>query len=165
MQQFASVRRAIAVAILIGGAAVAAWLLWPRPPASDEDRIRRLVDEMAQAAEKKDIGGILEHVSERYRGESTDKDGLRGTLFVYLRGAQFVSVIVRGLTIDVKGDEADAKMRVLLTRAKVTQELRVEDLIQSGAHRIEAGFAREGTEWKVVKASRRDIPFAQAIAP
>lgn len=156
-------RRTLGAIALVTGIAVAAWIAWPRRAMSDEDRIRAAIDAMASAAEKRDIGGILEHVSERYRGEGGGRDELRGYLFGYLRRAEFVAVVVRAPRIERRGDEADASFRVIFTRVQAGAEVREGDIASAGAHAIDARFVREDGRWRVDRATRREIGFAEAI--
>ncbi len=158
-------RRALAIAVATVGVAAAAWLVWPRRPPSDEERIRAAVDAMALGAEDRDVAAIVEHVSDVYRGEGGTKDELRALLFQYLRGAEFVSATIRGFHVDVQGDQADAVFRVILARVRGTQDVKEADVVNAGAHEIKAHFVREGSEWRLARASQREIPAAQALLP
>src|SRR5579863_4626712 len=107
-------RRTLAILVAAAGIALAAWLLWPKHPLSDEERIRLVVDAMARGAEEKNVAAILDHVSDKYRGEAGSKDELRGMLFAFLRNADFLSASIRSFSVEVQGAAADATFRVVL---------------------------------------------------
>jgi hypothetical protein len=134
----------------------AAWLLWPRKPVSDVDRVRGVVAEVARLAGEKDVGGMLEHVGERYRGEPGDRNALRQLLVVTLRRADWVSVIPARLEVAVAGDRAKASFVALLLRgpAKSEGEVRPEEL--AGSYAFEVEFERAGDRWLAIDARRRD---------
>jgi len=146
----------------IGAAAVAvllaAWLLWPRRPLDDEAQIRRMIARTAEQAAQKDVSGIVEAVSERYRGEGGDKRELKRYLLGYLMRSEVVAAIPANVQLvqPVADGKAKVSLVVLLARtpAKKVEDLRQEELI--GAHRIEADLEKEdGTEWRAVTATRR----------
>jgi hypothetical protein len=158
-------RRTAAVLVATVAVAVAAWLVSPRHEPTDEEQIAAAVQAMATGAEERNPAVILEHVSEGYRGEAGSKDDLRGLLFGYLRNAEFVSVLIRGLRINVEGDGADVSLRAILTRVRATSEVKASDVASAGALEFKTRFVREGGKWRVNQASRREIAVTDAILP
>ena len=157
--------RTLAIGIAVLGVGGAVWLVWPRHPPSDEERIREAIEAMARGAEDRDVSAIAEHVSESYRGEAGTKDELKGLLFHFLHGADFVSVVLRGVHVDVQGDQADVVLRVVLARVKGAPEVKESDVVNAGAHEIKAHFVREKDEWRVSQAAQREITPGQALLP
>jgi hypothetical protein len=155
------VKRAAAVAVLAAGFAVAAWLAWPRQPLSDEERVREVIARVARRAGAKEVGGMLEDVSERYRGEPGDKATLRQMLFTYLRRSDWVSAVPARLQVQVAGDRARAAFVALLVRrpAKGEEDVRPEEL--AGSFAFEVDFEREGDRWRAVDARRREAGAAE----
>lgn len=149
-------KRWTGVGAFVLGAALAAWLAWPREPQSDEERIRAAIEKVAHAANEKAVVGMLEHVSERYRGEPGDRAQLRQLLFASLQRSDWVRVIPAKLLVHVEGDEARASFVALLIRgpARDESEVRPEDL--AGSHAFSVVFEREGDRWLAVDAKRRD---------
>lgn len=149
-------RRWMAAGVLGLGIAAAVWLIRPGRAPSDEERVHSAVQAVARAAGEKDLGGILEHVSERYRGEPGDRAQLRQLLFAYLQRSDWVRVIPAKLQVQVEGDTARASFVALLVRgpAKDESEVRPEEL--AGSYAFEVAFQREGERWLAVDAKRRD---------
>ncbi|MBI5549808.1 MAG: hypothetical protein HY901_38470 [Deltaproteobacteria bacterium] len=152
-------RRIAALAVVALGMGVAAWLLWPREPADDEQQIRAVIAKMAESAEKKDLSGILDHVSDGYRGEGGDKNGLKAYLLGYLLRSQIVTALPTEIDFSepVQGGRAKVSLVVLLARipAKKVDDIRPDQLI--GTHHLEAELAKEeGARWRVVAAVRSD---------
>jgi hypothetical protein len=158
------VRKVLAVAVALAGVALGAWLLWPKPPDDDEALIRKAVAEIAAAAAKKDIGGVAEHVSERYHGEGGSKTELKRYLLGYTMRSDWVSAVVAKLEIGpIEGGKAKADMVVLLARkpAESADELRSEEI--AGSHQIDVDFEKEDGTWRVVSAARRGATASDFI--
>jgi hypothetical protein len=155
-----TMRRALAVVLVVSAVIAAAWLVWPREPPDDEALIREAIAQVGRAATEKDVGAILEHVSESYRGEGGNRDGLRRYLLGYILRSDWVSAIPRVLQVEVDGDTANASLVVLLARGPVADPANVRPEGLVGSHYIESGWAREAGEWRVVTATRRDASTA-----
>jgi hypothetical protein len=150
-------RRAVAGAVLVVGAAVAVWLLWPRTPRSDEELIRETIGRMCGSASQKDVGGILEHVSDGYRGEGGSKDELKGYLLGYLLRSDIVSVLPGRVEVEVRGSTARARLAVVLARVPLKTAAEASPGSLAGSHYIETELAKEADgRWRVQTASRRD---------
>jgi hypothetical protein len=148
-----AVAAAVAVAVLL-----AAWRLWPRRPLDDEAQIRQVVARVAEQAAQKNVSGIVEAVSERYRGDGGDKQELKRYLLGYLMRSEAVAAIPANVQLvePIAGGKARVSFVVLLARtpAKKVEDLRQEELV--GAHRIEADLEKEGgTDWRAVSATWR----------
>ena len=159
-----STRRIAAIALAVAGLALAAWLLWPRKPLDDEALIREAVAQMAERAGARDVAGVVEHVSDSYRGEAGDKRELKGYLLGYLMQSGAVAVLVPRLDVKLEGPTAaSASLVVLLARtpAKKAEDVSPDQL--AGTHRVEARFAKENGVWRVVDATRRDATAADLL--
>ncbi len=130
---------------LIAGGAI---LFTREAPKTPEEAIDQVLDEMAQAARDKDLGGILEHVSERFRGEGQTRDQLKGMLFIQLRQAGWAGVWLTERQITLQSPAlADVQTKALLARGS--------SLLPSNAdaYDLTLGFALEDTDaWRVVRA-------------
>lgn len=119
------------------------------PTGTDEQRIDRLIDEVVEAVSRRDVGGVLSHVSEHYRSrEGWDRDQLRAYLAAQMLRGEWAEAFVTNRDIRVNGDEAEAEMTATLSRGG-SSGARV------GSHRIRVGFQREGNDWRVVSSERR----------
>lgn len=151
MRPVALVAGAVALALL-----VLVWTLRPKRPADDAQMIRDAIADMTQKAVDKDLGGILEHVSDHYNGEGGSKDELRSTLQAYIIVSKIVTAFATNVDVKVEGGKARTSFVLVLGRtpAKTAAELRGDSLV--GSHAIEATFTREGSVWRVLGASRKD---------
>ncbi len=149
-------RRRLFVAVALAGAVALVWKLWPRHQ-SDEDQIRALVADVARKAGEKDVSGVMEHVSEGYRGEGGDKRELKAMLLGYLLRSGVVAVLPSRLefTRPPAGDQAAISFVVALARtpAQNAADLPADQLL--GSHQIAAELTREDGTWRVTRAERR----------
>ncbi|MFP2934248.1 hypothetical protein ACLESO_55840 [Pyxidicoccus sp. 3LG] len=149
----------VGLALLAAGAVL---FFWPRPEPSVQEAITRVVIEMTRAAEEKDVGGVMEHVSERFRSEGGggwDKRQVRGVLTAQVLRGQWVRVFMTNLEVqEVSPTQGDFQVRFIFGRS---QAERVEDLAADSvlnAYLIEGAFEKEEDgEWRVVRAKQRAI--------
>jgi len=88
-------------------------------PISEEVQLKAIVNEVAEAAQKKDIDRIRKHISKSYRDqEGNDYDGVRRVLLYHFIRAETVSVFVRSTDVEIKGDTALVKANVILVRQR-----------------------------------------------
>lgn len=156
--------RIAAVGLAAAGALLAAWLLWPEGPQDDEARIRAAIEAMADRAAAKDANGILEHVSETYRGEGGDKRELKRFLLGWFFRSEVVGAIPARVEVaPPQGDRARATLVVILARtpAKRAEDVRPDEVL--GSHHLDAEFVREGDAWRVATATRRDATPADLL--
>jgi len=149
-------KRIAAIVALVSGVGLAAWILWPSPPDDDEALLKEAVTAMARGASEKDLPGVLDHVSETYKGEGGTRQELKRYLFGYVRSSEWVSVVPTRIEIvSLEGTSAEVTLVALMLRgpAKDEAEVRQDDVV--GAHRIDARFEKEDGEWRVVGAKRR----------
>ncbi|HYQ81338.1 MAG TPA: hypothetical protein VEP68_07545 [Anaeromyxobacteraceae bacterium] len=158
-------RRAVlaVVAAALAAAGLALWRPWREPP-GDEERIAGLFLDAARAVEEKRVGDAVEAVSERYRGEGLDRRGVKQLLLAQVLRGEWVSVTVAGTRVRLAGDAAEAVVDVVLARSG--KGTRLADLLpeQASANRLDCRLEREGSDWRVVSASRRPISLAEALA-
>ncbi len=154
---------AAAALALVAAGAVLLHRLLAEPP-RDEDRIRSLFAEAARAAEEKRVSDAVEIVSERFRGEGLDRQGVKQLVAYQALRGEWVSVTVAGAEIAVSGDAADATVDLVTARGGPGKQLR--DLLpgEASAHRVTCRLEREGRDWRVVSATWRPIDLAEALA-
>jgi hypothetical protein len=142
-------------AVLVAGAAC-------RPPPSDEQRIRTLIDEAATAAEEKRVGDAVRDVSERFHGEGLDRQGVKQLVALHVFRGEWVSVAVAGAAVEASGDAGRAAVDVVLSRSGKGAPLRELLPEQATVHRFLLTLAREPAGWKVTAARWRPITLAEA---
>ena len=154
---------AVVVAALAAGAVLGLWRPWREPP-GDEERIAALFLDAARAVEEKRVGDAVEAVSERYQGEGLDRRGVKQLLLAQVLRGEWVSVTVAGTRVRLGGEGAEAVVDVVLARSG--RGTRLADLLpeQADVNRLTCRLEREGSEWRVVSASRRPISLAEALA-
>ncbi len=132
--------------LLLAAAALIALLLIPSDaPNSDEEQVRAAIGEMARAARERDLRGVLEHVSERYRGAAGDKSELKRYLAAWIIGSAEIDVVLGPIDVTMEEGRAKASFTALLKSSRSAL----------GGQRIEAVFEREGENWRAVEASWR----------
>lgn len=123
------------------------FVFWSGPGGPEEDKVRKMVEDIEKAAEERDIKGVLRHFSDDYTdNHGNDLRGLKRLLLAQFFRGEEVSVIVSGVRVELKGDVGllDVKAALVLGRE-------VGDVVPEDA----AGFAfnsvivREGGRWKV----------------
>jgi hypothetical protein len=113
--------------------------------AGDEQQVRALVDEIESAAESRDAGDVLEHVSADY----TDSGGLdRTQLRNFLRG-YFLAHPRLELAVNIESLEfpVDGLAQAVITVTTV-------ELTDPNRQRLKVEFRRYGGEWQVTRADR-----------
>jgi hypothetical protein len=90
-------------------------------PVSEEDRVNRFVERIVDAAEKKDLEGVLERLAPDYSDfEGRDKEATRALVADYLRNRR--GIVIRLLATRVEGRDPEGRPRV-----------RAEIMISAGA--------------------------------
>jgi ketosteroid isomerase-like protein len=120
---------------------------------TEEDRVKRVVKDVEKAAESKDVKGFMRHVSKDYNDDrGNDYDGVKGILFYQFLRAEKVSVFVRGVEVEVRGDRALVNTKVVMVRGKEIEK--IEDIIPEDAagYRFSVVFRNEDGDWKALSA-------------
>ncbi|MGA9520365.1 MAG: hypothetical protein WBV82_02810 [Myxococcaceae bacterium] len=157
-------RSRVVGAALALAAAVAVLVLWPRNKPTPEEQIRQMVIQMTAAAEEKDLGFIMEQISERFRGTSPalSKQELRQILAAQILRGQWVRVFVRDIDVELRSpSEAWFRGKFIFGRseADTLERLSAESRIQ--AYEVEGTLEQEDGEWRFVSGGYRVIPAGQ----
>ncbi|NMO17005.1 hypothetical protein HPC49_14510 [Pyxidicoccus fallax] len=148
----------VGLALLAAGAVL---YFWPRQEPGVQEAVTRRVVEMTRAAEEKDVGGVMEGVSEGFRSEGGGwgKKEVRGVLTAQVLRGQWVRIFMTNLEVrEVSPTQGDFQARFIFGRSEAA---RVEELAASSvlnAYLIEGTFEKEADdEWRVVRAKYRPI--------
>jgi len=128
---------------------------------SEEDRLKAIVNEVAEAAQKKDIDGIRRHISKSYKDpEGNDYDSVRRLLLYHFIRAETVSIFMRSVDADIKGDTALVTANVILVRGKEVKS--IKDIIpeSTAGYRFEMIFKKENKDWKAVSGIWQNVGAA-----
>ena len=118
-----------------------------------EDHVRSIINEMIEAAEERDLGGVLEYVDPAYLdAEGLDRDGLKVFLFYHFRsvGAFRVQKLGR-IDVEIRKDQT----ALCRFRALLSEGLSLASLRNKGAWDFEVELAEEEGEWLVTAHRRR----------
>jgi hypothetical protein len=152
---------------LLGLSALIVTLLFSpacKKPVSEEDRIKAMINETADLAEAKDIKGVLEHISKDYKDpEGNDRNAVKGLLFVYFQQYEKVGLFVRDIQVTVEGDEAEARVKVILTGGEDPETIGDVVPASAGGYLIDLKLVNEDGEWMVVRGTWTDIGFTNAL--
>jgi hypothetical protein len=120
---------------------------------TEEDKVKKVITSVQQAAEEKKIGAVLDHISKTYRDpQGNDYNGIKGLLAFYFFRHQKVSVYMPNIDIVVTGQTAKAVFQAILT-GRGTGEASGGILPESlGAYNFEVLLNKEGGQWKVTSA-------------
>ncbi len=121
---------------------------------SEEDKVRKVVTAVQQAAEEKKILSVLEHVSKSYRDpQGNDYDGVKGLLAFYFFRHQKVGIFIPTIEIAVTGPEAKARFQAILT-GKGSGDAASSSVLPEtlGAYDFEVLFKKEENKWKIASA-------------
>jgi len=158
---------ALALALAVAAAVTAAVLAWGRlhrAPATDEGKIRALLEDAARAAEERRVSDAVAGVSERFAAGGLDRHGVKQLVaFQVLRGG-WVSVSITEPRVRVDGDRARASVDAVLSRGTKGKDLAALVPGEASVHRFALRLEREPEGWRVVEASWRPVDLAEALA-
>ncbi len=120
---------------------------------TDEDKVKKVITSVQQAAEEKKISAVLDHISKSYQDpQGNDYNGIKGLLAFYFFRHQKVSVYMPNIDIVVTGPTAKALFQTILT-GRGTGESAGGILPEAlGAYNFEVLLAKEDGSWKVTSA-------------
>ena len=120
---------------------------------TEQDKVKKVIQEIRKAAGEKEIKTILGHLSKNYRDpQGYDHDGIKGLLVYYFFQHQKVSVFIPNLESTVTDLSAKAFFQAVLSGGnKVASP---GDLLPDalGIYDFEVTFTKESGEWKVMSA-------------
>lgn len=121
---------------------------------TEEDRIKKVVSDIEDAAERKDIKALLGHISRSYKdANGRGYEDIKGLLVMYFFRHQRVSVYVTDLDVRVSNNTAEVSFDAVLSGAKDLQT--PADILPEalGVYAFKAAFVKDDGEWKVMSAS------------
>jgi len=119
---------------------------------TEQDKIRKVITSVQQAAEEKDIKKIITCLSRTYHDpQGYDHDTIKGLLLGYFFRHQKVHVLVPEIVISVDGAGAKAEFQAVLTGGQTgsAADIMPEAL---GMYTFDVSLRKEDNEWKVVSA-------------
>lgn len=127
-----------------------------------ETQIRRALEAAAAAAERKDVAGVMEIISEDIKSRGMTRSDVKRLVFGQLRVGDWQKVMLVRTVVAVENEtQAKAETTVVLARGSVES---VKDAVNanSGTYRFDLAFRKESGGWRVVnveyqRASLKDL--------
>jgi hypothetical protein len=120
---------------------------------TEEDKVKKVVTSVQEAAEEKDVKKILAALSKTYRDpQGNDYNAIKGLLLGYFFRHQKVHVYIPEIVISIEGASGKAEFQAVLTGG---QSGSVAGVLPEalGMYAFDVSFRKEENEWKVVSAS------------
>jgi hypothetical protein len=159
-------KRAALIAILVGVGVAGALAFWPGRESPPQEIIQRNVLAMARSAEKRDVGGVMEHVSARFSGQGgMGRDELKRFVAAQVLRGTWVKVFVRDMRVELLSDtRARLVGRFVFGRSEgdTLEALAREGRIQ--AYEVQGEVEREEDgQWRFVTGRYAPIPASQML--
>jgi len=129
-------------------------------PLSEEERVKSVIEDFAASARDKDIKRFLSRVSKSFSADEVDYNGVKGILLAQFLRAEKVSVLVRSVKVEVKGETALADVKAVLISGREVKT--IGDVLPDDAagYRFSIVFKKEDNEWKAVTARWENVGAA-----
>jgi hypothetical protein len=114
----------------------------------EQDPIAQLVDNVADAAEERDAGAVMQHVATSYANRAEVENTLRRYFFAY----KTFEVTVRNLESTVSGSEAFATFDVDMIGVPRQVGGMDQFLPRAATYRFDVTLAEEGGGWRITSA-------------
>lgn len=116
---------------------------------ANEDPIVRVVADVADAAEERDAGEVMEHLSPSYEGRAEVETTLRRYFFAY----NTMDINVRNLQSTISAEQAFVTFDADFLGTPKTMGGMDQYLPRSTTYRFELVMAEEAGEWKITSAN------------
>lgn len=147
----------LVLALLAGGLVL---VFWPRSEPPVQEAITRKIIEMTRAAEQKDVSGVMEGVSDRFKsGQGWGKDQVKGVLVAQVLRGQWLRIFHTDLEVtEVSPTQGDFSVRFIFARSEAQQLEQLGQDAVLNAWQVEGTFEKEQDgQWRVVVARNRRL--------
>lgn len=124
---------------------------------TEEDRIRSLLQGMAEEVEEKRPLALISHLTDDFvlEPDGWQRFHLKGILLAQLRSQEQVSVALRQIEVQPRGEEATVTLQVGVARGgKLKAGFRPDE-----AYEFHCFLVKDDGEWKVRRAEKEGIPW------
>lgn len=115
---------------------------------AETDPIAEVVTRVADAAEERDAGAVMQHVAASYEGRAEVESTLRRYFFAY----KTFDVTVRNLESTVSGSEAFATFEVDMIGVPRQVGGMDQFVPRAASYRFDVTLAEDGGEWRITSA-------------
>jgi len=131
---------------------------------TDEEAVKAVVEDMAEAAEAKDAGRIKDHISRDY----SDPGGMgyqemKAFLALQMMQSEHISVFLRKVDVEVKGDKAYANVRALIGRGEKPAANEEDPGTDRSGFVFDLTFVKQDGDWLMTEAIYRQVPVMEAL--
>ncbi len=159
-------KRAALIAILVGVGVAGALAYWPGREPPIQEIIERNVLKMARSAESRDLGGVMEHVSERFQGRGMNRSELNRFLAGQILTGRWVRVFVVRMEPVEQLAEGKVRFRGRFVFGRSAGDT-LEQLARDGriqAYEVTGDVEREEDgAWRFVTGNYVVIPASQLL--
>jgi len=128
---------------------------------TEENKVKKVVIGVQQAAEERKISAVLDHISKSYRDpQGNDYNGVKGILAYNFFRHQKVSVYLQNIDVVVSGPTAQVMFQAVMTGRDMGGEILPEAL---GTFNFEVHLSKEDGTWKITSAKWQ--PAGEAVTP
>lgn len=142
-------------------AAIAVALFLSRGGETEEEKLRQLVEEIADAASRRDAAAIVEHASPAFRsprGSIGGRDDLKRLLFSVLLRAGWSRVYVFDSSFQRKGETADGVIRFVGAQGdNLPDDVRSLAPTNAQIYQVRAKLLKEDGTWKFIEADYEEL--------
>jgi hypothetical protein len=120
---------------------------------TDQDKVKKVIDDIQTAGEQKDVKKIMSNLSKTYSdAQGFNYDDIHGLLVGYFLRYPKISVYINNLTVSVESTSARAVFQAVLTSGEKTGS--VTDVIPQslGVWDFDVLLKKESNDWKVSSA-------------
>lgn len=149
----------------LAAALVIALILWLKEsPPSSEELIRQKAIKMARAAEQKELGYVMDQISDRFSFEEGGKRELHQLLAAQILRGNWVRVFVVDTAVSITSpNTASFSGKFIFGRSKATTLKDLAKQSELSSYLVEAKLEKERDDWKFVSARHRPINPADAL--
>ena len=120
---------------------------------TEQDKVKKVVLKVQQAAENKDLKQVLSHLSKTYKDpQGNNYNDIKDLLLYYFFRHAKVSIFITDIEVHVEGPSATAGFQAMLSgrnKMQSTGDILPEAL---GAYNFDVTLAMESGEWQIVSA-------------
>ncbi len=130
---------------------------------SEEDQVRKVIRQVATAASKADLNGIMKPTSKDFVAtiqggeQNMQRKMVKMMLFRYLRQQSKLQVILRSIDVEVKGLDATAKVMAMLSRDATSIEKIKSGQAHAQAVQFDLLLHKDNDDWKLTRAAYQQI--------
>ena len=121
---------------------------------TEQDRVKKVINDIQKAAEEKDVKKIMNNISKTYSDpQGFNYETIKGPLLGYFFQYPKISVYINNLKISVEDTSAKAVFRTVLTSGKKSGS--PADLVPQslGMYDFDVSLRKGSKDWKVISAT------------